>query len=194
MRKALSLSVAIHMALAALVSSLRSSFMVPPQLVFVDLLESGVGEAPRQTARKPSLRPSLEKATQTMGNESSPALAKETASSASSGSSLAPGEGQAIRISAEQRFLASVRREIEKNKFYPPLARKLRQTGKVVITIRIAEDGSIVDSEVSEKSAFPILNSATETILRSVRKFDPIPAELGEKMKIVQLPINYHLE
>lgn len=187
------------MALAALIGSLRSSFIMPPQLVYVDLLDTGLGQAPLQAKASPS-KPRLQPQTispPTASDSSSPSSnVEETSSAASSsaGSALTPGDGQAIRMSAEQRYLASVRKEIEKFKFYPPLARKLRQTGQVIITIRIAEDGSIVESGVSEKSNFPILNSAAETILRSVKKFEPIPSELGEKLKIVQLPINYHLE
>lgn len=183
------------MALAVLLGSLRSSFMIPPQLVYVDLVNLGSGAAPLQAKPSPTkirlpAKPALPREESSLTQ-----LGKETTiSSSQEGSALSPGEGVAQRLSAEQAFLASVRREVEKYKFYPPLARKLRQTGQVVVTIKIAEDGSILESGVSGKSSYPILNSAAETILRSVKKFDPIPPTLGEKMKVVQLPINYHLE
>jgi len=85
---------------------------------------------------------------------------------------------------AQQRYLKEhfsyIRDLITKQLSYPPMARKMRWSGKVLVAFVIAEDGSAHNIRVMESSGFPILDkSATETV-RSVAPFPrpPVRAEI----------------
>lgn len=93
---------------------------------------------------------------------------------------------------AQQRYLkehfAYIRDLITKQLVYPPMARKMRWSGKVIVAFVIAEDGSVHNLKVVDPSGFPILDkSATETV-RNVAPF-PKPPVRAE----IVVPINFRM-
>jgi protein TonB len=85
---------------------------------------------------------------------------------------------------AQQRYLkehfAYIRDLITKQLAYPPMARKMHWSGKVVVAFIVAEDGTVHNVRVLETSGFPILDrSATETV-QNVAPFPkpPVRAEI----------------
>jgi protein TonB len=93
-------------------------------------------------------------------------------------------EERATPEKAQQRYLkehfAYIRDLIAHRLSYPPMARKMRWSGKVLVAFIIAEDGTVHNIRVLETSGFPILDKgATETV-RNVAPFPkpPVRAEL----------------
>ena len=79
----------------------------------------------------------------------------------------------------QQRYLKEhftyIRDLITSHLAYPPLARRMRWSGKVVVAFVIAEDGTVHNLRVVDSSGFPILDRcATETV-RNVAPFPKPP-------------------
>lgn len=77
---------------------------------------------------------------------------------------------------ARQRFLKEhlgyIRELITKRLFYPPMARRMNWSGKVVVAFSVAEDGSVDTVRVAESSGFPILD---QSALETERRVAPFP-------------------
>ena len=100
--------------------------------------------------------------------------------------------GRSAPEQARQHYLkehfAYIRDLITKQLAYPPMARKMRWSGKVVVAFVIAEDGTVHNIRVLETSGFTILDtSATDT----VRKAAPFPKP-PVRAEIV-VPINFKM-
>ena len=92
----------------------------------------------------------------------------------------------------QQRYLkehfAYIRDLITRQLAYPPMARKMRWSGKTVVAFVIAEDGTVHNLRVVDSSGFQILDkSATETV-RNVAPF-PKPPVRAE----IVVPINFRM-
>lgn len=88
------------------------------------------------------------------------------------------------------RYLAQVRRSLDRSRVYPPEARKKRIEGIVSVKFRIAEDGLVAGTEVSD-SAPGLLADAVIKML-SGRRFPPPPSGWLPSTAI-ELNINFNL-
>ncbi len=109
-------------------------------------------------------------------------------------SSLSGGDGGQEKTGEEasQKYLTEnfkyIREIIARNTFYPPLARRMGWSGKVTLSFVVAEDGSVRDIQIIERSGYEILDrSAVETVKRSA----PFPKP-PVAVRII-LPIVYRL-
>src|SRR6185369_8564718 len=105
---------------------------------------------------------------------------------------LAAADERPAQEKAKQRYLkehfAYIRDLVTKRLAYPPMARKMRWSGKVLVAFVIAEDGTVHNLRVVESSGFQILDkSATETV-QNVAPF-PKPPVRAE----IMLPINFKM-
>lgn len=83
-------------------------------------------------------------------------------------------------------FKQELRAEIEKNKFYPVISRRLGQSGVVEVAFTLMEDGHIINVRLNRPSPFDKLNESALNAVKKVHKFRPIPKEWGEdKMDIL---------
>lgn len=108
--------------------------------------------------------------------------ARETANTATSvaatESSSTSGAG------AKERYLKShflyIKEEIQKNLFYPRLARRRGWEGKVVLSFMVCKDGSVRKIKIVESSGYKLLDkSAVETVNRAAPfPKPPIMAEI----------------
>lgn len=101
-------------------------------------------------------------------------------------SSLSQGE---IKEKVDQ-YLQELQRYLDKKKFYPRQARRLRHHGTVVVSLKINLDGSFSNIVVSRESSSPFLNEAALKLVEGVKKFKPLPKSL-EKVALFKLPISY---
>ena len=92
--------------------------------------------------------------------------------------------GQSVAQRTQQRYLKEhfiyIRNLITQQLVYPPMARKMGWSGKVVVAFVIAEDGAVHNIRVVESSGFSILDrSAVETV-RTTAPFPnpPVRAEI----------------
>lgn len=95
--------------------------------------------------------------------------------------------------SIEDAYLSKIRSEIEKNKTYPKVAKRLNQTGKVYITFLVTKDGGIKNCRINKSSNFESLDEASLEVLMKIASFDAIPQELNKTSWEITVPIVYQL-
>lgn len=94
----------------------------------------------------------------------------------------------------ESEYLAKVQAKIEKNKIYPKAAKRLNQTGKVVVSFDILKDGKVTNIRIIHKSRFEKLDDASIELLTNIGFFEAIPNELNRTVwENIQIPINYQI-
>ena len=71
----------------------------------------------------------------------------------------------------ESEYLAKVQAKIEKNKVYPKVAKRLNQTGKVIVSFDILKDGKITNIKIIHKSKFEKLDEASIELLTNIGFF-----------------------
>lgn len=95
--------------------------------------------------------------------------------------------------SIEDAYLSKVKAKIEKNKVYPKIAKKLNQTGKVLVSFDILKDGKIINIRIIQNSKFEKLDEASVELLTNIGFFEAIPSELNKTVWNIQIPINYQI-
>ncbi len=91
-------------------------------------------------------------------------------------------------------YLKAVREEIERNKYYPRIARKLHQTGIVEVEFVIRKDGRIEKISVITPCRHSRLNKAAVKTLEKIGSFKPLPAVFDSERLVLKVPINYKLK
>ena len=103
-----------------------------------------------------------------------------------------PEEDRPTPGKAQHRYLKEhftyIRELITKHLVYPPIARKMNWSGKVVVAFTIAENGNVQDVRVAATSGFQILDKSAVETVRSVAPF-PKPPVRAE----IVVPINFKI-
>ncbi len=128
---------------------------------------------------KPEMRPVV---TQPVSPEAKPGEIPEVTTNALSGTAIAD---------IKSIYKAQLRSKIEENKFYPMAARRMGQTGTVVVAFTLLEDGSIIDVRIDNTSGNPSLDSAGLEAVKRVGKFKAIPSELNASSLDMSVPIKF---
>jgi protein TonB len=103
------------------------------------------------------------------------------------------------KISDEQKkilidnYLLELKNLIEKNKQYPKKAKRLNQEGLVILKVEILKDGIFSNMAIKSKSKFKRLNNAALKILKDLKSFKKIPAQLAKESWIINIPIEYKI-
>lgn len=120
------------------------------------------------------------------GNQVSAAPAR-TASLGSSGTGVnKPGEQARSRYTREH--YAYIKKLIEKSLSYPPRARKMGWTGRVVVCFQVLNNGHVDKIRIKDSSGHEILDNNVIDTIREVEPF-PRPPEWVE----ISMPIVYRL-
>jgi protein TonB len=96
-------------------------------------------------------------------------------------------------VSIRDRYIAELKAFIESKKQYPPSARMLRQSGKVVVSFTLSSAGHIGDVTVVKGCAFEKLNESAKSLLESLQFFKQFPEELKMNQLKLVVPIEYTL-
>lgn len=88
-------------------------------------------------------------------------------------------------------YKAELRAKIDQYKYYPPLSRRLGQTGTVVVAFVLEQDGNIVDVKIDSPSQFERLNASALEAVKKVERFKPIPAEYGQSRMEIKVPVKF---
>ncbi len=91
------------------------------------------------------------------------------------------------------RYLSKVRSTINQNKFYPRIAKRLKQQGVVKVRIAISKVGKITLFEIVEKSHYHLLNQAVLKTLRKIKSFGKIPTVIKRQFVEVIVPVVYEI-
>jgi periplasmic protein TonB len=97
-------------------------------------------------------------------------------------------EGRTDQLSL---YKAELRATIDKNKSYPTMSRRLGQTGTVVVAFTLLEDGHIIDVRIEKPSRYDSLNSSALDAVKKVKRFKPIPKDLGETKLDITVPVKF---
>ena len=81
---------------------------------------------------------------------------------------------------------------VEKNKRYPRLAKRLRQSGMVKIKLNVSADGKFSRIELISPSQFSALNKGTIKFLQELGSFMPLPKGFSGSREFI-IPIVYRL-
>ena len=98
-----------------------------------------------------------------------------------------------LSLSKINPYLSKIRFHIEKNKVYPKVAKRLKQTGKVHVKFVISKNGEIKHYKVHKNSPFENLDKAALEILEKIAKFEPIPEKLDKDSWEITVPIVYQI-
>ncbi len=114
--------------------------------------------------------------------------------------SVSEGEDERVKptVSTNKKFnresyVSLIIQEIERKKFYPPLARRLGIEGKVVVRIVIDRGGKLKEVSVVKSSGNKILDRAALKLIRKCN-FPPLPPEYQKETFDVEIPIRYELK
>lgn len=118
---------------------------------------------------------------------------KEVAQAASNPAGLESGEGAVGTANPEliSVYKAELRARIDKNKYYPPISRRLGQTGIVVVAFTLLEDGNIINVRIESPSRYERLNDSALEAVKKVERFKPIPKEIGQSSMDITVPLKF---
>lgn len=103
----------------------------------------------------------------------------------------------AHRISSEEElmhYMSYVEEVVQKHKFYPPLAKTMKQEGKCVLQFKINRDGTIHNAMLLEPTSNTILNQAALEILERIGTFKSFPTRLKRDFVVINIPIRYSIK
>ncbi|MGJ0314677.1 TonB family protein [Aliarcobacter cryaerophilus] len=120
-------------------------------------------------------------------------VAEQNETSQKQQSSIQENSNNEKNKNLESEYLAKVKNKIEKNKVYPKVAKRLNQTGKVIVSFDILKDGKVTNIKIINKSKFEKLDEASIELLTNIGFFEAIPNELNKTVWNIQIPINYQI-
>ena len=166
-----------------------SSLSKPSQTIRLQVAATTRPEAPAKVTPRPPLKEVVKKETPQKPQEKavetkkiSDEVVKETGISSTSTQHI---------NDLRSLYKAQLRSKIEENKQYPPMSRRLGQEGTVVVAFTLLKDGHIIDIRLDTPSPFERLNASALEAVKKVRRFLPIPDELGEKKMDFKVPIKF---
>ncbi|MEO0335900.1 MAG: TonB family protein [Pseudomonadota bacterium] len=150
-------------------------------------------------ASKKNVKPALAlkpKKAQPQREEKTKSLAESSSSSRPGSSGPLGFDLQNIKgnLSPElQKYFTKLRMDIERRKKYPKLAKRLRQSGRVVLKFEIGKSGKIVNVFIEEPSPYKSLNDSARKLLSNLKGEYPLPSAIKSDRIEVKLPVSYKL-
>lgn len=93
---------------------------------------------------------------------------------------------------AYQRWRDHLMQALHQHKRYPPSARRMGQTGTVLVQVRLSAAGELLAWELAESSGFKALDSAAEKLVRAVVQALPSQLTPGRATEL-RIPVVYEL-
>jgi TonB family protein len=164
--------------------------------------EKVVAEKKRAPQVKPIIRPEIksEVIADTPKVESQEAVSDGPKGEGGTGTNIGTGKegtgyGSVAGIeSAKSKYFSLVAQTVNKSKRYPRQAYSLNQEGTVVLRVKLDKQGKVLDVKVLEKAPYKSLTNASLDAINSIKKFPPIPDELGVEEVAFNIPIEYKIQ
>jgi len=106
------------------------------------------------------------------------------------GSGVANGDPNAGPL---ERYLFGLRQVIESKKVYPSLSRRMGETGKALVVLKLLRDGTVQDVRLKGSSRYARLDQVALDAVAAVEKYKPIPDSIAENELTVEVPIEFKL-
>lgn len=133
----------------------------------------------------------------TIASTDSSAQSSTTASKASSKSIAGEGVKQGdAQYYAEKKvnFIRGLYAILNKNKYYPRIARLRHRQGTVYIHFTLLKNGTVKNVYISKSCGYNSLDNATLQLVKSIKKYKPIPDEISQVTLDLEIPIIYSLK
>lgn len=204
LKRAFGYSIGLHVTLVALVSGLRlapNAHDLTAQTIEISTL-SPASSPQKGTTPHAAKRMTTPKVAATPNSPAAPQMAQPAQSETAPVATVTTGSGNTARESAspgaqtqaQTTYEQYVRAQIAQRKTYPPLARRLGQTGQVVVKFRVEASGQVTNAEVLHQSPYETLNRDAQKILSALSRLEPIPQELGKSHWDFVIGVDYKLE
>ena len=89
------------------------------------------------------------------------------------------------------KYKTELREEINKNKTYPTISRKLKEQGKVIVSFRVMKNGSFENIKLNGSSNIKRLDEAALNALYETKKFKPFENEINKEFVDFELPLEF---
>lgn len=90
-----------------------------------------------------------------------------------------------------KKYKTELREEINKNKTYPTISRKLKEQGKVIVSFRVMKNGLFENIKLSGSSNIKRLDEAALNALYETKKFKPFENEINKEFVDFELPLEF---
>jgi len=91
------------------------------------------------------------------------------------------------------RYVTTLFTMIDAKKQYPPQSMQRREEGTVVIRLKIAADGTLIDVTSPTTDPHRLVDASLEAVRRAA-PFPALPASLGKSEAEFEVPVNYKLQ
>ncbi|MDR2612444.1 MAG: TonB family protein [Deltaproteobacteria bacterium] len=102
------------------------------------------------------------------------------------------GTGKGTR-DAREAYKTKVRRKLERNKKYPPRARRDRIEGTATVRFTINRSGQVVNYAIVSASGHAILDDEVNALLQRVNPFPDFPPEIPDPTMTLTAPIQFKM-
>ena len=107
----------------------------------------------------------------------------DTASSGSPG--VGPADEAAQRTAYVNEYFLFIRDRIVRNLVFPPAARRMGWSGRVLVSFVVCRDGRVSEIRIVESTGYPVLDRSVVDTIRKVAPFPKAPVEAELTMPIV---------
>lgn len=90
-------------------------------------------------------------------------------------------------------YLSLISAQLERNKFYPPMAQRRRQHGEALLRFTVARDGRVLAWTLDRSTGHALLDRAVEEMIRRASPMPPMPADMdGDRFELT-VPVPFTL-
>jgi len=89
------------------------------------------------------------------------------------------------------KYLSKVRESILRNKFYPRVARRLKQQGEVIVTFAIRWPNTIENIRLIKMTPYALLNESALNSVKGITQLAKMPEKLKTQVLKVEIPLVY---
>tara|TARA_Y100001935_G_C17298760_1_gene507830 strand:- start:1635 stop:2207 length:573 start_codon:yes stop_codon:yes gene_type:complete len=188
------ISVLTHGALLGLL--MLSATQVPQEMVEIHLMEfpsEKVGSEAESPVTAPRVQSSREDAVSPMMESDPLAVKSQEKSQEVVGEKRQASGGSTGEVVARNSYQSHLMQLLNAKKFYPPMAKKLRQQGVVMVRFRISKDGHVLEARVIGPSPFPTLNESAKSLVQSLKAIKPFPKDVQANTWLFDVPVKYQM-
>jgi len=90
-----------------------------------------------------------------------------------------------------KNYISELRKEIDKNKIYPTISRKLKEQGKVIISFRVLKNGVFENINIQTSSNIKRLDEAALNALYDTKKFRSFDEQINKDYMDFEVPLEF---
>ena len=90
-----------------------------------------------------------------------------------------------------KNYITELREEINKNKSYPSISKRLKEQGKVIISFRVLKNGLFVNINILKSSNYQRLDNAALDALSITKQFREFDKEINKEYLDFELPLEF---